>query len=269
MTFLTMFRRKSKPSTELSTFVYPHGTAEHHHSHLHHQLEVIGDKIFHLFHDQQKNKIEVKQGLKRDANEASLTNVEPAAKNETTSGEPLLFFLINNIAKSLLDLPHSQFCESNIKFEDEEKYDELDSSELNCFHAQGKHLRMDISLYINRLVKLSNKWSDDQRTGSESTGIRCAIMALFYLEKAKVVLSADSVHRYFAIAFRSRIHKILQTLFKAQYMSILRFHLCSRTRRKTSLYSSESTKSSHPSCWHKAISIRFKSVTEIPEIISH
>ena len=201
MTFLTMFRRKSKPSTELSAFVYPHGTAEHHHSHLHHQLEVIGDKIFHLFHDQQKNKIEVKQGLKRDANEASLTNVEPAAKNETTSGEPLLFFLINNIAKSLLDLPHSQFCESNIKFEDEEKYDELDSSELNCFHAQGKHLRMDISLYINRLVKLSNKWSDDQRTGSESTGIRCAIMALFYLEKAKVVLSADSVHRYFAIAF--------------------------------------------------------------------
>jgi hypothetical protein len=54
--------------------------------------------------------------------------------------------------------------------------------------------------YVERLIKLTNKWVEEP-DGADSFGVRCAILAVEYLERVDVKLSAKSVHRYFMTAF--------------------------------------------------------------------
>ena len=53
--------------------------------------------------------------------------------------------------------------------------------------------------YIERLVKYVNQWAEDEPCAS-STGVRCCLMAVEYLERTKVRLAPRSVHRYFLAA---------------------------------------------------------------------
>jgi len=49
--------------------------------------------------------------------------------------------------------------------------------------------------YLERLVKYVNQWDEDTPRAT-STGIRCCLMAVSYLERSKVRVTPRSVHRY-------------------------------------------------------------------------
>jgi len=54
--------------------------------------------------------------------------------------------------------------------------------------------------YIERLIILTNKWVEEE-DGPHSLGVRCALLAVEYLERVDVKLSSLSYHRYFMTAF--------------------------------------------------------------------
>ena len=54
--------------------------------------------------------------------------------------------------------------------------------------------------YVERLIKLTNKWAEEG-DGPDSFGVRCAILAVEYLERLDFQLTSRSMHRYFMAAF--------------------------------------------------------------------
>jgi hypothetical protein len=65
--------------------------------------------------------------------------------------------------------------------------------------------------YVERLIKLTNKWVEEY-DGPDSLGVRCAILAIDYLERLDVQLTSKSIHRYFTTAFLIAI-KLLYDYF--------------------------------------------------------
>jgi len=54
--------------------------------------------------------------------------------------------------------------------------------------------------YVERLVKFTNRWAEE-KDGPDSIGVRCAVIAVQYLERADVKLACKAIHRYFMIAY--------------------------------------------------------------------
>jgi len=54
--------------------------------------------------------------------------------------------------------------------------------------------------YVERLIKFTNKWAEE-KDGPESIGVRCAVLAVQYLERADVKLTCKAMHRYFMVAY--------------------------------------------------------------------
>ena len=77
------------------------------------------------------------------------------------------------------------------------KSDETEHEKPTCFH--GNHVpSISLEKYIKRLVKYVNEWAEDQ-AGISSTGIRCALLAVEYLDRAQCDLTPRSIHRYYMI----------------------------------------------------------------------
>jgi hypothetical protein len=54
--------------------------------------------------------------------------------------------------------------------------------------------------YVVRLVELTNKWVEEH-DAADSFGIRCALVAVEYLERLSIRLHSRAIHRYFMICF--------------------------------------------------------------------
>jgi hypothetical protein len=54
--------------------------------------------------------------------------------------------------------------------------------------------------YVERLIKLTNKWAEEN-DGQDSFGVRCAVLAVEYLERVDVNLDSKAIHRYFTSAY--------------------------------------------------------------------
>jgi hypothetical protein len=65
----------------------------------------------------------------------------------------------------------------------------------------GKKLPpITLTNYIDRIIKLVNRYTNDDDGDDDTIGIQCTIFAMEYIERANLKLSDLSTHRYFAIA---------------------------------------------------------------------
>lgn len=51
-----------------------------------------------------------------------------------------------------------------------------------------------------RLIELTNKWVEES-DGIDSFGVRCALLAVDYMERVDIRLDKKSIHRYYMSAF--------------------------------------------------------------------
>jgi len=77
--------------------------------------------------------------------------------------------------------------------------EDLPTMEKNCFMGD-KVPSIDFGKYVERLIQNSNVWAGEKH-GMESIGVRSALVAIEYLSRASVKISAMTVHRYFLTSF--------------------------------------------------------------------
>jgi hypothetical protein len=83
--------------------------------------------------------------------------------------------------------------------------DSKDSSEIIC-----------INKYVQRLIKFSNRWAEES-DGPDSLGVRCAVLAVQYLERADLEISKKSFYRSFMAAFLIGFKLLFDSYMSNQY----------------------------------------------------
>jgi len=68
-----------------------------------------------------------------------------------------------------------------------------------CFHGINEPA-IPFAQYVDRLVHYANVWARE-KPSANSQGVRCAVLAVEYMERAQVRISGKSIHRLFLIAF--------------------------------------------------------------------
>ena len=101
---------------------------------------------------------------------------------EYTIGEQEEKAIIKRIASRVLALPQ-----------------EAPNAPLTVFHGINEPT-IPFTVYVERLVHYANVWARE-KPNVNSQGIRCALLAVVYMERSRVVISPKSVHRLFLIAF--------------------------------------------------------------------
>jgi len=71
---------------------------------------------------------------------------------------------------------------------------EDDPNEKSCFLGSSAP-PITILDYVERLVRYVNQWAEDEPSPT-STGIRCLLLAVEYLERANLKITSRSVHRF-------------------------------------------------------------------------
>lgn len=74
-----------------------------------------------------------------------------------------------------------------------------DSNIRTCFHGINEPA-IPFAQYVERLVHYANVWARE-KPNVNSQGVRCAVLAVEYLERANVRVCGKSIHRLFLIAF--------------------------------------------------------------------
>jgi len=72
--------------------------------------------------------------------------------------------------------------------------------EPNPMFVGDKEPPISFTNYVHRLIELTNKWVEES-DGRDSFGVRCAVLAVDYLERIDVRLDSRSIHRYYMAAF--------------------------------------------------------------------
>jgi len=112
--------------------------------------------------------------------------------------------------------------------------------EPNPLFVGEKEPPISLLRYIDRLMKLTNKWVEE-RDGPDSFGVRCALLAVDYLERLDVKLGPKAVHRYFMTAYLIGIKLLydyyISNTFWAEVsgcpraqVNLMELHLCEKLK---------------------------------------
>lgn len=127
----------------------------------------------------QPRKLSFKIGLEK----MKLTRDFPSAVVKDNSiGEQQEREIIKRVTTRVLSLPR-----------------EAANAPLTVFHGVNEP-SIAFQTYVERLVHYANVWARE-KPNVNSQGIRCALLAIIYLERTKTQISSRSVHRLFLIAF--------------------------------------------------------------------
>jgi hypothetical protein len=80
----------------------------------------------------------------------------------------------------------------------------------------GKQLRISFAKYVDRLMRFTNKWSEE-KDGVDSFGVRCGIVAVEYLERTNLALNDKNIHRCYLMAVLVSIKLLYDFYISNQY----------------------------------------------------
>lgn len=119
------------------------------------------------------------RGEKRSASQA--LNIQPLVKDNSI-GEQQEKEIVKRVTARVLSLPKEDA-----------------NAPLTVFHGVNEP-SIAFQTYVERLVHYANVWARE-KPSVNSQGIRCALLAIIYLERTNAHISSKSVHRLFLIAF--------------------------------------------------------------------
>ena len=75
-------------------------------------------------------------------------------------------------------------------------------SEKACFAHVTEVCPLSLHDFVARVIYATNKYTEEADVeGLDTTGVRCALISIEYLERSKVSMTSENVHRYFLTGF--------------------------------------------------------------------